>query len=547
MTDSDRLQSAHATSLEWIGWIVAGSLIAVSIGLLYRYAVNFPHADDFSQLLIVPREYLNMSTLWDRVVYIFSLSVEHRIATLRLAALAQVKLFGALDFVLLIAWGWVLLTCATALVVWSSNKPMRPLLATTAVALLYSPVNYEAQYWATGALQHFGVIGFSFGAIHCLQRNRPIASLASLALSLAASFTSANGLMVFPAAVVVLWTSGRRRDAVIWSGLMTLLFASYFAGKDPSGTQITMLGAMIEPLRLAQFFLMTLGSLAIKPQPAMFAGAALIGTWAWLLVRYRGLIPPTLLGWFAFLVLSAAAMAVGRANFGTDGALISRYRVYSEMAVLVTLATVANQISICRARLLLWATAPLSVIWFAGSLLSNIDAITHASLLQQVRLDETANIGYSDYGAWPPAAHGGFVLSAAGEFGYFDAKRVARPMVSLVLDEGEQSSLARLPVRLDHIAQTGGVLSAFGFAANNSNTVSLWLGDSSRRYRAAMVIQPRVLGLSAGNGVKFSGTMSVVGLAPSLYRVGFSVGDSLPTAVYWTDHLVLVSGPSKKK
>src|SRR4051812_29335686 len=152
--------------------VACAALIALYSCVFARYAVDFPRVDDYSQLLAVPYQVSLEPSLADATRYVLALSVEHRIATLRLAALAQTRLTGHLDFVALMIVGAVVLGVGVALVVAQAPPWHRAWVALVAVALLVSPVHYEAQYWATGALQHFGVLGVALTALWLIARRR---------------------------------------------------------------------------------------------------------------------------------------------------------------------------------------------------------------------------------------------------------------------------------------------------------------------------------------------------------------------------------------
>src|SRR5690349_19865389 len=155
-------------------WIASALLLAAYACVFTRYAVDFPRVDDYSQLLAVPYYVSLEPTAADALAYLLSLSVEHRIATLRLAALAQARYLGGLDFIALMALGAVVLALGVAVVVMQAPRAHRAWVALVAVALFVSPVHYEAQYWATGALQHEGVLGLALVALWLVARHNPV-------------------------------------------------------------------------------------------------------------------------------------------------------------------------------------------------------------------------------------------------------------------------------------------------------------------------------------------------------------------------------------
>lgn len=394
-------------------WTAAAALIVAYVAMFRRYAVDFPQADDFSQILAVPYYFSLQPTPRDALRFLASLSVEHRIGTLRVAALVQARLFGGLDFPALMATGAGLLACATALVVLEAPRGHRAWVAVAATALLVSPVNYEAQLWATGALQHFGVLAFALAALWCFARSSPWVRAAGAALALAAAFTSANGLAALPAAAVVLWRSGRRTESVVAAVAGAALGLAYFDGFDADAATST--GA---PLVLARFFVLAAGSLAVHPTPAALLGLVLAATWAWLVTRHRR-VPPVIVGWICFLAASLAAMAVGRGALGDAAALLSRYRVYSAMSALVTLVAVLHVLP-ARSRVVAGAIAvPLALAAFAAGWWTMMPVVARASLGQEIARAAYLATGHGIYVPWPPQDYGDFILDRAAALGYY--------------------------------------------------------------------------------------------------------------------------------
>ncbi|NDP41440.1 MAG: hypothetical protein GZ089_01775 [Aromatoleum sp.] len=538
MAPRDPTGAGYGEPRELLGWLVAAIIVSLYVGTLVRYSVNFPNADDFGQILAVPHYFAAKSTLAEQVAYVFSLSVEHRIATLRLAALIETGVFGGLNFSWLMFTGGVLLACAGALVVMAALREDRALLAGVAAALLFSPANHEAQFWATGALQHFGVIAWAFGALYCLGRGGAGWSVAALALALTAAFTSANGLMTFPAAAVMLWATGRRRAALSWAALTILMFAVYFIGYERPEFQKSALGTLLDPLVLLRFFLAALGSLAVHLVPAIVVGAALSAIWVWLILNLHDSVSPVLLGWFGFLVLSYAAMAVGRASFGDEGALLSRYCVYSEMAALITLVAVLDQVGPITRERILWTALPITLAWFAANWQATMPVIAHDSIVLQNRLDHYAADGHADYGAWPPAEYGDYLLGQATLRGYFDPTRIAHPSRRLIADDRELRPSQPSPVRLRKLMRSAGAISVFGYMPDSRAQVFMWLADGEHHYRASLVTMPGVRTPMGGEWGFFSGTVTTASLAPGRYRVGYTLGDESPATVYWSEEWV---------
>jgi len=405
------------SALRALCWLASFALLAAYACVFARYAVNFPRVDDYSQLLAVPYYVSLEPSASDAIRYLFSLSVEHRIATLRLAALAQARLFGQLDFVALMVAGAAVLACGIALVVAQVPRAHRAWVVLVAVALFVSPVHYEAQYWATGALQHEGVLGLALGALWLVGRRSAGANIAGFALACAAALTSANGIMTLPAAAVLLWRSGQRRAALAAVVVSIVAFAVYFAGFETAGASSH---ALAHPLQVARFMLIGAGSLAVAAGPAVILGGALVAAWAWLILA-RARVPPLLVAWAFFLAASFAAMAAGRSELGDDAALLSRYRVYPAAFALVTLTAVLGVIA-ARARVAAGIIATtVTLAWLVASTKAMMPLVVKTWYAQEITRATYLSTGHGIYVPWPPQAYGDFMLDRAQSMGYFKA------------------------------------------------------------------------------------------------------------------------------
>ena len=410
-----------------MGWLLAALLVATYVAMLQRYSVNFPREDDFVQILAVPHYFGYEQTLRGKLTYLFSLSGGHRIATLRLAALVQAYFLDGLNFQVLMYFGSALLVVAGALLILTVDRAARPLLAAIAAALLLSPANYEATFWAS-ALQHFDALGYAFAGLYCASRRGAGWQAGAIVLVLAAAFTSANGLMALPGAVLLLVMMRRWRLALAWAVVGAALFAVYFMGYEAPPYQPSPGAYLRDPLMPLRFFLILLGGLGYGASFALALGVAIVALWAFLVVSGRiKSLPPAWVGWAAFLLLSSAAITWGRAGFGDQGALLSRYRVYSEFATLLSLAALFWQLSRARGMLLLWGALPLSLAWFAACWRYDLPQLEGFQAANRRSLDYFVAEGHGAPDDLPPQAYRDFVLARAKELGVYDPRGARAP------------------------------------------------------------------------------------------------------------------------
>ena len=509
-------RTLSAVRVDLLAWGAAGVLLAIHVALLWRHAVNWPLHDDYTQILAVPG-YLSQLQGWDeKLALLFAPTPEHRIATLRLAGWLGAALPGGLDFRLLIALGNAMAIAAGVLVVLWYPPGVRAGAALLAALLLTSLTNYGAQYWATGALQHFGVSFYALGALFALARGQRV--LLPMLLAVAAAFTSVNGLMVFAAAALLLVLQQRRGAALAWGLAGGLVVACYFVGypgKSPGFVPV--LG---DPLTLASFSLATLGGIGDGFATSIAVGTFVVLVWLALLATgaWRR-VPPVVIAATSFFVLSCAMIAVGRAALGTEGVAIPRYRVYSALAILLTFAAVAWAISLRPLRWTLSAAIGGAGILYVLAWFAIMPYVVELGIMQAALRDHFA--------AEPHGHHSGFqrefsifTVERAREIGAFDGTPQAAPplrMVGALPPAGPGGGTRHL-----EIFPGDRVVSAVGTLPGRHRQVDLWLDNDARAFKAGLATVRYRGGPGAGQLTSFGGAVSLSGVPPGRYRVGLA-------------------------
>jgi len=535
---SDRRPAAASLSSR-AAWLIAAAVLLAYALTLARYGVNFPGADDYAQILNIPFNFAHASTLRAKAANLVALAVEHRIATLRLATLAQAYLFGGVDFRGLMVFGSALLLVAGWLLVSTVDRDSRPRFAAVAAALLLSPANFEGSLWATGALQHFGVTCYAFASLYCLSRPGLGRQLGALALALAAIGTSAGGLMAFPAAVLLLCLERRWRGALAWGLVGVALFAVYFIGYEAPPYQGSLATYFRDPLGLLRFFFMTIGAIGIEPPLALVVGVVVCLFWAGMIgTRRIASLPPVWIAWAAFLALSLAAIAWGRAGFGPIGAVLSRYRVYSEMALLVSLAAALSQLPTPTRLRWLWVALLAALACFFLSWRHELPGIERLFIARQAQLDYYVAEGHSVPNDSPPPAYRDPSLLAAKELGVYDASRVAREPRELVAEPRALQAESSPVVRIDRPVAGRRALMLSGNGPEQGSDAAVWLDNGGTKYRAALEAAP-LAPLALGRRTGFLwGVYALKGLPRGHYRVGAGVDDPARPSVWWTDYWI---------
>jgi len=519
---------AHAGLLAWIATV---ALLAIHAERLARFAVDWPFHDDFTQILAVPGYLATMPSIAERLAYVFSLSIEHRIATLRLAGWLGALAPGGLDFRLLIAIGNGLLVVAATIVVLQFPRRVRATAALAAALLLTSVTHYGAQYWATGALQHFGVCAYAMVALLAVARGH---SLVAAGATLAAAFTAANGLMVAPAALLLLVRAGRRREAAIWAVAGAALLAVYFIGYETPNGRMPVADVLRDPFRLAAFGLAALGGIADTYVSAVVVGVCVV--LSWLVLFSSGAwrrAPPVVAPAMLFFALTCGAIALGRTALGDEAATMSRYRVYSALAILLTLAAIVPGRP-KQGAVVLAAAVLLAALVHAAGTMASMPWMVELSSLQRASKDQHAAAGHGFYVGFPPPEFGDFTLQRARDLGAYDGRRGAAPPIAAT--GGAPSFGAQSPVLSSHVHPNARLLSVVGMLAGRHQAATLWLDDGRAAFRAELAAVRCVGPEWPGGRTVFGGTVDVTALPSGRYRVGYDAGRA--SGVSWTEQQV---------
>ncbi len=527
-----RLAGGIHTRLDFAAWVAVATLLALHVARLARFAVDWPLHDDYTQILAVPGYLAQMASLPERVAHVFSLSIEHRIATLRLAGWIGSLPAGGLDFRALIAIGNGLVVVAGAILVMLFPRPQRAMAALVATLLLTSATHYGAQYWATGALQHFGACAYAMVALLSAERGRTIVAATA---ALAAAFTAANGLMVVPAVVLLLALTGRRREAVVWAIAGTALFALYFIGYETPADRMSVVDVLRDPLRLAVSGLAALGGIGGGYVAAVTLGGAIAAAWLALLVTgaWRR-VPPVVVASMLFFALTCAAIALGRAALGAEAVTMSRYRVYSAAAILLTLAAILPLARPMQRATALAAVALLAAVLHVVGGMSAMPYVIELSSLQRAARDQYAADGQGFYLGFPTSEFGVFTLNRARDIGAYEgARRAAAPIVPT----GGSPAAGEPPsIVAHHIHANARVISVVGMMSGRHRAATLWLDDGRAAYRAELATARCAGPQWNERRTVFRGTVDVRGLPAGRYRIGYDAGQG--SGVSWIERQV---------
>lgn len=313
--------------------------ILVHLGVTIPFLVNMPFWDDFVFLENPSAgHYLQRNN-------------EHLIVFPKVLAAATEVVFGHIDLRVLGVLSSALLVLAALMLAGinqSSASGSKSLMPVFALLILLSPRNWENTLWPLAGLQNHGLVVFSCLSIWFAPSRGWVGSIVclfALALAFATSAAALPLALVVASARVFARGEGDRQfgvDSVFSVGVLVILVVWGVIGGGVGGGSFSQL--VDRPGQCVVRFMVVIGSFLHLPSTQGSATAAnLIAFLAGSLLGasvVRGLVTAYRQKWSAadwlalFLLLSAAAVACGRAELGIRQAASSRYSILS-LALLV--------------------------------------------------------------------------------------------------------------------------------------------------------------------------------------------------------------------
>jgi hypothetical protein len=247
--------------------------------------------------------------------------------------------FG-LDLRLEIVAGLVLLLVAALLIMLTQRElEARPLYLYAPVAVfLCSTAQWQNTLWSF-QIAWFLVLAALAGAAYAVSRADawPGWLAVAIVLACAASVCLLQGLLIWPAIALLIWSQGgSRRRLGLWAGAAVVTTAVYFIGLTVGGNG-DLRYVLTHPRASGRFFLILLGSFSRASRNdgrlSALLGVLMLALAVWVLVRFwcsqqrpADAFPAALV---LFVLLADAATLIGRIRGGTPLALASRYTTFN--------------------------------------------------------------------------------------------------------------------------------------------------------------------------------------------------------------------------
>ena len=428
-----------AFSARWLLLVAAtvpmGFIAWVSL-LTYRDA---PFWDEFRTTLQFLNDLHDSNSLSRSLGLFFAASDQHCMVTSRLIFAGVYLATGQINFIALAVIGHLSIVVAILVLAWQPRDVnLRLFFAAVLSLLIFQLQHFENQLLSYAAIDHYQVVMWSVVSLVLLQRGERWATVAAGVAAVAAVFTVAQGLAVFPAGVWLLWQQRRLRSLAGWLALGATVGAFFVwtvSAAAPAGATFGSFAGWWSALR---YWFTLLGSVPGLEHPVLAPCLGATGLALTLaLARAGNLRREPVLG--AFLVCTLfATLLITYGRFTPEVPLIApRYFVQSAL-FWATLVVLALEATVERPRFWSYAMPVVAV----AAVFSVVASSRYLPVAEKFFRDRLETVRYYDKwltlaGApipvYPDHAEAERILKAAERRGIFRLQaRASRPIAQRV-------------------------------------------------------------------------------------------------------------------
>ena len=332
-------------------------LIFLPVGLYFyflsEYAINIPKWDDHALKAFIV-DFQNANGYIPKIQTFFKQHNEHRIAFDRFFTLIVFWIHGSIDYRWLM-WIGNFTLLGVLFIFFKVFQKQKISIAYFAPIpfILFQLQLWENTFWGMAAMQNFGVVFFILTLIYLISSEKRIHFYIAIFVAFLATYTSGNGITVFPVCIVLLTLQKRFKDVFLFSSVsLILVFLYFYQYKFPENNP-SMDGIGIG--KIVTGFFIFLGSVFdLTPNISqnikitiilgfiLFITGSIISVYlilnSKLFNKQRNLNHTELfiLGSILFLIGTAIVVTATRISYGIEGLLTSRYKIYS-ILLLITI------------------------------------------------------------------------------------------------------------------------------------------------------------------------------------------------------------------
>jgi hypothetical protein len=344
-------------------WLAVAIPIVIHAVLLYRYSVNAPRLDDFSEVLTFLPNFYGASSWQEKLHAFFAVYQDHRYGVTHTLNL----LTNGINFRHYTLWGNLLLP-AYVFLCWIALRahPMRRELILIATLLIFNLHTWFGMYWASILLTSLGSLPIALLTFILATSNNPRLQPLACISAICSTYTLGNGIFVWPILIAYFLLENKKQQKPLfdkrvlhWLAMALAITVFYFYDFNffnkggHGGTQFSdlLLGSIRNfPRLMAGYFILAGSHLQYysgETDWKMVAAGAigLLETMLLLFLVIRGSLRsyPALLLLLVFVGLTMLSIAFARVvTINLGQALQGHYKLYPSTYLFILFAAILD-------------------------------------------------------------------------------------------------------------------------------------------------------------------------------------------------------------
>jgi hypothetical protein len=278
-------------------------------------------------------DYLDSSTLKEKLALIFESYGPHRIVFTRLIVLLSYCITGKINITAFIIIGNLLtLGIGVMFFIFLRQRKDAGIFALMIALLLFNGQNFETSTWAMAGLANVGVLLLSMLSVYFIMKPEKQGFIIGLILSVITVFPNGNGMCLFPAILFSFLLQKRKKELLWFAGIVGIAVICYFLNFNwvSNNEHELRIDAVI-----AGFFHFLGGNFWLPSVKiiALLWGLFIFATYVWAVIGGFYRKNTVWFTFFTFMLLTAAMVVLNRP---AEEVAPLRYRIYCCMGTILT-------------------------------------------------------------------------------------------------------------------------------------------------------------------------------------------------------------------
>lgn len=304
--------------------------------LLWNYAPNIPHGDDFYAIIGFYESFLQEKSVFDKFLAFFYTSKEHINVVTRVISFLQYTITGSFDF-RVYAFVGNLFLIGILIILYKEFIKLKydSIFWFLPIPIILLNISYwEITIKGLMAIQHFGVIFFVLMALTSLV-NKSKSIIWAMVFAVLAIYSFGNGFLVLFIGAIILYYQHRRQELIQWiifSGVFLVLVAIQVYNHTSDGLPSLAIHHKIR-------FFFNLNAAFLGGQylySSFFVGLGLVTFMFYKVIKNKNNSSYFFISAVTiFIICSYLLVAIQRSNAGVMESFIARYPIYASLLMVL--------------------------------------------------------------------------------------------------------------------------------------------------------------------------------------------------------------------